>query len=162
MPTNHPEMNRPAPSATSGTGQKFASRKTTRISPYNGRLPAVQQWSDQVRLVTISPNGAPGHFDAVVDGELIVTSSRQPFLDAARVLLARGVDSNSWLIQRHAGSDVDSLRGKVGIAAKLTVQDGPDGRPRFRSYRSYPWAVAPPVARNEKSDHPAVASAERV
>lgn len=41
--------------------------------PRNGRHPAVvQQWSNEVRLCTISPNGAPDHFDAVVNGELLV------------------------------------------------------------------------------------------
>jgi hypothetical protein len=91
-----------------------------------------QQWSNQVRLVTVSPNGAPGHYDAFVNGKLVVSSSRQPFLDAARALLERGADSNSWLILRHADSDTDSLRAKVGVAAQLTVRDRVDGVPTFR------------------------------
>jgi len=54
--------------------------------PRNGHQPAaVQQWSNEVRLCTISPNGAPDHFDAVVNGELLVRSSRTPFCDVARV-----------------------------------------------------------------------------
>jgi hypothetical protein len=91
-----------------------------------------QKWSKQVRLVVISPNGAPDHYDAFVDGELVVASTRQPFLDAACALLERGADSNSWLVLRHAGSDTDSLRAKVGVAAKLTVRDRADGVPTFR------------------------------
>jgi hypothetical protein len=91
-----------------------------------------QQWSKQVRLVTVSPNGAPDHYDAFVNGKLVVSSSRQPFLDAARALLERGADSNSWLILRHADSDTDSLRAKVGVAAQLTVRDRVDGVPTFR------------------------------
>jgi hypothetical protein len=74
------------------------------------------------RLVVISPTGAPDHYDAFVDGELVVNSTRQPFVDAARALLERGAASNSWLILRHADSDIDSLRAKVGVAAKLTVR----------------------------------------
>jgi hypothetical protein len=91
-----------------------------------------QQWSNQVRLVVISPTGAPDHYDAFVDGELVVNSTRQPFVDAARALLERGAASNSWLILRHADSDIDSLRAKVGVAAKLTVRDRADGVPTFR------------------------------
>jgi hypothetical protein len=102
-----------------------------------------QQWSNQVRLVTVSPNGAPDHYDAFVNGKLVVSSSRQPFLDAARALLERGADSNSWLILRHAASDTDWLRAKVGVAAKLTVRDRPDGVPTFR--RLKPWQDSAPA-----------------
>ena len=135
-----------------------------RLLPRNGKhLPPVQLFSNEVRLVTVSPNGAPGHFDAVIDGELMVASSRQPFTDTARVLLDRGVDSNSWLIQRHAGSDVDALRGKVGIAAKLTVKEPDRGQVHFARYVPFgPSPVAPRVAQSGKSNHPVVTSAERV
>jgi hypothetical protein len=102
-----------------------------------------QQWSNQVRLVVISPNGAPDHYDGFVDGELLVASSRQPFVDAARVLPERGADSNSWLVLRHAASDTDSLRAKVGVAAKLTVRDRAVGVPKFR--RLKPWQDSAPA-----------------
>jgi hypothetical protein len=115
-------------------------------------LPAVQQFSDQVRLVIVSPNGALGCFDAVVDGELTVTSSHTPFCDAARVLLDRGVDSNSWLILRRAGSEIDSLRAKVGIAARVTVK-GSNFVPFDAAEKAAPRPTAgSPSARTEKSD----------
>ena len=117
--------------------------------PRNGRHPAaVQQWSNEVRLCTISPNGAPDHFDAVVNGELLVRSSRTPFCDVARVLLYRGVDSNSWLILRHAGSQTDSLRAKVGVAAKLTVKEPDRGRAHFARYVPFSPSPVKPPARN--------------
>ena len=99
--------------------------------------PSTQQWSSEVRLVTIAPAGNPGHFSAEVAGEKIVTSSRTPFCDAARVLLDRRADSNSWLILRHAGSDTDCLRGKVGVIAKITVAEGDRDAPRFRPWRPF-------------------------
>jgi hypothetical protein len=64
-----------------------------------------------------------------------VLSSRVPLLEACRSLVAEGVDSNAWVIMRHAGSATDALRTKVGIAAKLTVAEGDRGAPRFRSWK---------------------------
>jgi hypothetical protein len=143
--------------------ERFVSRKTFRNShlPRNGRhRPAVQQFSNQVRLVTIAPNGPPGHYDAVVNGEMLVHSSRSPFCDAARVLLKRRVDSNSWLILRHAGSEVDSLRGKVGLIAKLTVAEGERGAPRFRSWKAPPLREGSPPVRKTAPTPVAVPSLE--
>jgi hypothetical protein len=107
--------------------------------PRNGRdRPVGQLFSNEVRLVTISPNGSHGHYDAEVDGELVVKSSLTPFCDAARVLVERGVDTNSWIVMRRQG---DALRAKVGIAAKLTVREDRDG-PRF--VKHVPWKAPEP------------------
>jgi hypothetical protein len=124
-----------------------ASKSYRSLLPSNGRNGRpIQQWSNEVRLCIISPNGAPGRFDATVHGELLVRSSRTPFCDAARVLLGRGVDSNSWLIMRHAGSDVNSLRGKVGVAARLTVAEGERDAPRFRCWKPLHFREGSPPA----------------
>lgn len=117
--------------------------------PRNGRdLPAVEQFSDRVRLCIIAPSCTPDHYDATVNGELLVRSSRTPFCDVARVLLYRGVDSNSWLILRHAGSQTDSLRAKVGVAAKLTVKEPDRGRIHFARYVPFSPSPVKPPARN--------------
>jgi hypothetical protein len=50
-------------------------------------------------------------FDAFLDGELIVTS-RQPLLNGARALLARGFDPDAMLTMRHAGRAYDSFHPK--------------------------------------------------
>ena len=51
---------------------------------------------------------------------------------------------------RHAGSDVDCLRGKIGILAKLTVDEG---GPRFRRWKPMPSREgSPPIAPAGKSD----------
>ena len=115
-------MNRPAPEVALGNRPKWrrnlfnmntvaSATSSRKMAQKRGRhVPAVQQWSDHVRLVTISPNGAPGHFDAILDGE-IVRSSRTPFTDTARVLLDRGADSNSWLIRAMGGGTGEETNG---------------------------------------------------
>ena len=57
------------------------------------------------------------------DGTELVASSRQPFLDAARVLIASGYDPDSWLEGWRPGATAFALRGKLGIAAGLTVDE---------------------------------------
>jgi hypothetical protein len=71
-----------------------------------------------------------GRFDGWIDGELVVQSSRQPFLDASRELMKRGVDPATILMMRHRKTGTDSLRGPIGKAAKLDVAGG-----RFTVYR---------------------------
>lgn len=55
---------------------------------------------------------------------------------------------------RHAGSVTDSLQGRVGVVARLTVKEPDRGRAHFTRYvplGSSP--VAPYVAKNQKRDH---------
>jgi hypothetical protein len=118
-----------------------------------------QQWSDQVRLCVISPNGAPGRFDATVNGEQLVVSSRTPFLDAARILVERGYDTNSVLIARHAGSDINCLIAKIGVAAALTVAEGERDAPRFRSWKAMPSREGSVPVRKTVPVHAEVAGA---
>jgi len=136
------------------TMQKISSltslgKSHSSLRPSNRRdHPPVQQFSDQVRLCVIAPSDAADRFDAMVDGEIVVRSSRTPFCDTARVLLDRGVDSNSWLILRHAGSQTNSLRAKVGVAAKLTVKEPDRGRIHFARYVPFSPSPVKPPARN--------------
>lgn len=57
------------------------------------------------------------------DEQVPLCVSRQPFLDGARKLLDKGHDPRTILIMRHAGSDDVALRGSIGSAAKLTVDE---------------------------------------
>jgi hypothetical protein len=68
----------------------------------------------------VSPRTLPGHFQARLEGtdELLVGSSRQPFVDSARVLIEKGHDPAGILEMRHAGSDIVALRAPLGKAAK--------------------------------------------
>ncbi|WP_154072731.1 hypothetical protein [Bradyrhizobium erythrophlei] len=65
-----------------------------------------------------------GRFGASLpDGTVLVGSSRQPFLDAARVLIASDYDPDSWLEGWRPGATAFALRGKLGIATGLTVDE---------------------------------------
>jgi hypothetical protein len=74
----------------------------------------------------IKSNGKrhPNLFDARLEGESeTLCESNQPFVDSARILLNRGHDPGTILVMRHASSDVVALRGALGTAAKLTVDE---------------------------------------
>src|SRR5262249_7270875 len=84
--------------------RNFAPAQLRRGKPSESQMAhAATIGSSQVLLCEVSPSGVPGEFQAVINGELVVQSSRVPLLDAARALLARSADSNGWLIMRHAG-----------------------------------------------------------
>ena len=120
--------------------------------------PAIQLYNSNVRLIEVTPT-TPGCFSAAVNGEILVISSRQPFFDACRSLLNAGADPNSWVVMRHAGSDVEALRGKLGILAKLSVEDDRLGRPNFRSWRgARSDGAASPIAQPENSELEAAAT----
>jgi hypothetical protein len=85
-------------------------------------------------LIIIEPVGYRGRFSARLDdGSVLVTASRQPFVDAARRLVGLGYDPTTVLVMRHTGSDTDALTGRIGAAAKLRVKEG-KGRPRFVAF----------------------------
>jgi hypothetical protein len=67
-------------------------------------------------------------------GDLIILkSSRQPLLDAARLFQAEGFSPDDRIVMRHAGADHDALSSTIGAAAKLTVEE--DNVTRFRGWR---------------------------
>jgi hypothetical protein len=101
-------------------------------------------------LILVSPiRTSPGRFQARLGrtGELLVASSRQPFLDAARVLIAKGYDPAAILEMKHEGNDIVTLRGPLLKAARLSVEEGANG-PRFVPFRMglKPCVDAPPIA----------------
>ena len=83
--------------------------------------------------------GRPGHYDAQLGGCVIVQGSRQPFLDAARALINRGVDPSATLVLWHDGAAHGALRAPLAHAAKLAVEDRIRGGkpPRFVPYRAF-------------------------
>ena len=95
----------------------------------------------------------PAVYDVRMQGqERIICSSRQPFLDAARVMLDGGLPiSQDWLIMRRAGSGADCLSASVAEAAKLSVEERRDGRgPVFVPWK--PFVSADLDAARERID----------
>jgi len=75
-----------------------------------------------IRIFSKPHPARPGQFDAWLDGECLCTS-RQPLLDAARVLSRRGVADDVILALRHFGSDYDAIRIRVGTARLLRISE---------------------------------------
>jgi hypothetical protein len=100
-------------------------------------------------VIVVSPTKSAGHFQAKLQhtDEVLVQNSRQPFLDAARVLVERGYDPTALLLMKHLGSDIVALKSALAKAAKLGVEEGPNG-PRFVPFRTGPRTrvAAPPIA----------------
>jgi hypothetical protein len=92
------------------------------------------------------PRAAPDLYDArLADRDVVLCSSKEPFLDSARELLrlalARPEDT---LRMRHEGSTTVALTSSVGAAAALAVSEA-NGRPRFVPWRQFAGAVSPPA-----------------
>jgi hypothetical protein len=87
--------------------------------------------------LVIKPAPKAGRFLGYAGDEFIV-QSRQPFLDGARALLARGHDPATPYNMRHAGSDVLSfVTTTIGHAAGLSVNDA--RTPRFQKFIPFEW-----------------------
>jgi hypothetical protein len=103
----------------------------------------------QTIVLVTKPSGKAGRFLGYVGDELIVTS-RQPFLDGARALLARGYDPATPYNMRRSNSETLSfVTTTIGHAAGLSVHDSP--RTRFAKFD--------PSPANDESD-PAEEAAE--
>ena len=74
-------------------------------------------------IVTPSASRAGCYKARLNDGCVLVTASRQPFLDAARQLIDLGHDPAAILTMRWMGSEIDCLIAPIGVAAKLTVDE---------------------------------------
>jgi hypothetical protein len=86
-------------------------------------------------VIVVSPvPGAPGCFEARLDGDCIVASSRTPFCDAAKRLIDLGYDRTAILRMMHAGNTTVCLRASLGVAAAQTVEESAHG-PMFRRCR---------------------------
>jgi hypothetical protein len=81
------------------------------------------------------------------DGTILVESSRQPFLEAARVLMAAGHSPDSWLEGWRPGSSTWALRARLGIAAGLTVDESKTVFAKWKPFSRS--AVSPPIRANE-------------
>ncbi len=87
-------------------------------------------------IITVRPAAgkAGQQFDAHADGRYLCTST-SPFTAACRILIAQGADPDAVAIMRHAGSNDDALRGRLGAVAAPTAQATP---PRRRTAKPNP------------------------
>ena len=68
-------------------------------------------------------------FAVTLDGRQLCIS-RQPLLDAARILTKEGIDPATPIAARYAGAGFNSMTSTVGAAAKWTVRETkPSRRP---------------------------------
>jgi len=103
-----------------------------------------------------------GKFVATLDGRQLCIS-RQPLLDAARVLLADGVDPEIPIATRHAGSDFDAMTSTVGTAARWTVKENEIQSPHFVRWEAFPASrVRPSLRQNERPVPDPVSDTERI
>jgi hypothetical protein len=103
-------------------------------------------------------------FDACLDGELI-TTSRQPLLDGARALLARGFDPDAMLTIRLASSPADSFRPKPEWA-RWTITERERGGLQRTTWRPFAdargsHAVASPPGKNGLAEGEAAGTSRR-
>jgi hypothetical protein len=86
------------------------------------------------------PNKVPqrARFIAHLDvGGRVLGAFADPLCSCARLLLAEGVLPETALRLRHAGSTMVALTSTVGTAARLSVRETGDGKPRFGTWKPF-------------------------
>ena len=98
--------------------------------------------TDVLRVIlrpAFNRHGARLHdkFVVTLDGRQLYIS-RQPLLEAARVLINEGIDPATPIATRHAGADFDLMTSTVGAAARWTVRETETEGPRFVRWEAFP------------------------
>jgi hypothetical protein len=83
-------------------------------------------------------------YDVELEGETLVSSSRVPECDAARVLLAMGITGALTMLDGKTGKPRTII--DIEKAAKLTVLENERSGPRFISWRPRPQIGAETIA----------------
>ena len=103
-----------------------------------------------------------GLFFADLDGRQLYIS-RQPLLDASRMLLAEGVNPGTPIVTRHAGSGFDVMTSTVGAAAKWTVREDETRSPHLAPYKTFSRDdVQPPMRSRRQQVSDTASDAERI
>ncbi len=87
-----------------------------------------------------------GKFVVTLNGRQLCIS-RQPLLDAARILLTEGVSPDTPIAARHAGACFDALTSTVGAAAKWAVRENETEGPRFVRWKAFSCDAVEALAR---------------
>jgi hypothetical protein len=109
--------------------------------------------------IIVSPTGG-GNFVAHLVGRQLCNATRSPFLTAARQLLCEGVDPDTKITMRHAGSDTDCLTSTIGVAAKLSVKED-RGRLQFVLWEPFPRRVKATTSEKAEGAPKVVPGAEK-
>src|SRR5712672_2027465 len=104
-------------------GERDSSRMTTEAQRRKANAGQPSNPPATIKIVLEAVNRRGRSSASLPDGTVLVGSSRQPFLDAARVLIAAGYDPDSWLEGWRPGATAFALRARLGIAAGLTVDE---------------------------------------
>ena len=91
--------------------------------------------------ITVKSADTAGMFTTMLEGEVLVESSAEPLLAAARTLIEQGVDPSITIAMQHPGSTTIALSSTIGMAARLTVEDGRQRRARGSAAGSAPSRV---------------------
>jgi len=75
----------------------------------------------RIILQSVNPSGRSSA--SLPDGTVLVACSRQPLLDAARVLMKRGYSPNTRIEMWRPGASQFAMRPMLGAAARLTVDE---------------------------------------
>jgi hypothetical protein len=86
--------------------------------------------------ITLRPVDLHGRFSAHLDQIQLVTASRQPFCDAARILHELGYRDDCIIAARHHGAAHASMSGLIGKVRKLRVREDRNG-PRFVEWQPF-------------------------
>jgi hypothetical protein len=111
-----------------------------------------------IRLVVTSEAASAGRFTARLEstGELLVSSTRQPLVDGARVLLARGFDPATPLTMRMESKSYDSFQPMpIGQWAGCTYEES-----ETKPLRRVRWMPFPTAAGRQKSGSEALVAPE--
>lgn len=84
-----------------------------------------------------------GRYRAELADGTVLCLSRQPFLDAARVLITAGFHPDTVLVGWRKGEAYWALKAALGKAARLTVDETRTCFARWKAFSSS--AVSPPV-----------------
>jgi hypothetical protein len=125
--------------------QQGAVETSSQLSPITYTAPDAP-----LRTVRLLPRKPERHgsqreswylYDVLLDGECIVTGSRDPECDLARALLTRGIEGVVEVIDGITGKP----RSQVNIetAANLTVEEGRRIGPRFIKWKPFPTEGSP-------------------
>lgn len=90
-----------------------------------------------VEIIIAETEERQGQYSAHLGDRLLVKASRQPMLDAARILLSEDYSPEDMIEMRRANRDTLDLRSRIGAAAKLTVAECDRDPPRFRRWKAF-------------------------